>query len=110
MCETATSISLYEGSTSKTFAAEVTNPLGYPLKNVQVIFALEGEGSLAGDSPLSAARGRTDETGTVVVSFNRPAGSKGRLGASLKAECPLDAAQIRLRLIAVTPDLQQTRH
>ena len=105
MSETRTSVSLYEGSASKVFAAEVTNPLGSPLRDVEVVFVLEGEGSLAGDAPASAAGGRTDETGSVVVSFNRPAGSKGRLGGNLRARCPIDAARIRLRLVAVTPEL-----
>ena len=101
MCETATVVSLHENSLSKTFAAEVTNTLGAPLKDVEVVFTQQGEGSLGGDSAVSVAGGRTDETGSAVVSLKRPAGSKGRVATRITAECSVDAAQIRLRLVAV---------
>ena len=106
MCETTTSVSLHEGTAKKVFTAEVTNALGSPVKDAKVAFVLEGAGSLSADALVSIVQGRTDEVGFVRVSFNRPTGSAGRLGASLKAECMIDDAQIRLRLVAVTSDLK----
>jgi hypothetical protein len=103
MCETATSVSLFEGSASKLYAAEVTNHFGSPLKDVEVAFVLEGEGSLAGDAPVRTVEGRTDAMGDALISFNRLAGSAGRLAASLRVQCPVEAAHIRLRLVALRP-------
>ena len=110
MRETATSVSLYEGTTSKVFAAEVTNPLGGPLRDVEVVFLLEGEGSLATDTPVSLVGGRTDGLGCASISFNRPAGAQGHLGGCLRAQCPVDVGQIRLRLVAVTAAHSSDRH
>jgi hypothetical protein len=104
MCETTTPVSLHEGSARKVFTAEVTNALGSPVKDVEIAFVLDGAGSLSGDSLVSTTQGRTDEMGSAKVSFIRPAGLAGRLGANLKAQCPIDDAQIRLRLVAVTSE------
>jgi hypothetical protein len=104
MRETATSISLYEGTASKIFAAEVTNPLGIPVKDVEVLFLLDGEGSLAADTPVSSVGGRTDGLGCASISYNRLSGVGGRIGASLKAQCPVDVGQIRLRFVAMTAE------
>jgi hypothetical protein len=89
---------------SKVFAAEVTNPLGIPVKNVEVLFVLDGEGSLAADTPVSSAGGRTDGLGCASISYNRPSGVDGRIGASLKALCATDVGQIRLRFLAMTAE------
>lgn len=102
MREKVTSVSLHEGSTSKVFAAEVTNALGMPVKNIEVVFSLDGEGSLASDTRVSSVVGRTDGLGCASISFNRMAGLEGRVQASLTAECPFDVDRIRLRLVAVT--------
>jgi hypothetical protein len=104
MREKATSVSLHEGTASKIFAAEVTNPLGIPVKDVEVLFVLDGEGSLAADTSVSSIEGRTDGLGRASISYNRPSGVGGRLGAYLKAQCPAEVGQIRLRFVAMTAD------
>jgi hypothetical protein len=102
MRKKVTSVSLYEGSTSKVFSAEVTNSLGMPVKNVEVVFSLDGEGSLAADIRVSTVVGRTDGLGCAAISFNRMDGPHGRVEASLTAACPFDVDAIRLRLVSVT--------
>src|SRR5687767_9661460 len=103
MPEAAIAVSLYEGTASKVFDAEVTNALGSPLKDVEVIFALGGEGSLAADAPVSSVASRTDGLGRATISFNRLAGEEGHLGAHLSARCPMEVGQIRLRLVGLRP-------
>jgi hypothetical protein len=101
MQERATSVSLREGATTKIFAAEVTNQIGNPLKNVQVVFLLSGEGSLAADGPVSSIVAQTDGLGCASVSFNRPHGVEGRIGGSLITQCTAGVGDIRVRLVAM---------
>ena len=104
MYETAISVSLHEGTARKIFDAEVTNALGRPLKDVEVVFALGGEGSLAADTPVSSLGSRTDGLGRASISFNRLAGEEGRLGAHLVAQCAIEVGQIRFRLVGLTAE------
>jgi hypothetical protein len=104
MRETIISVSLHEGTASKVLSAEVVNPFGHPLKDLEVVFLLDGEGSLAADTAVSWVGGRTDGLGRASISFNRLSGQRGDLDARLTAQCPVDAGQIRLRLIAMRPE------
>ena len=100
MQERATSVLLREGAASKLFAAEITNSIGNPVRNVEVMFLLSGDGSLAADSHVSSLVARTDSIGCAMVSVNRPSGVEGALAASLSVQCPTGAGAIRLRLVA----------
>ena len=106
MRETVISVSLHEGTTSKLLAAEVVNVLGGPSKDLEVVFSLDGEGSLAADAPVSSVGLRTDGLGRACVSFNRLSGQKGDLGGRLKAQCHVDVGKIRFRLLALATELR----
>ena len=101
MQDRATSVLLREGVASKVYAAEVTNRIGNPLKGVEVTFRLNGGGSLAAGDPVSSIVTRTDGLGSAFISFNRPYGVDGCIGASLTAHCQTGVGDIRLRLVAI---------
>jgi hypothetical protein len=100
MNETTTPVSLKDGASCKTFAAELTGQRGQPLKGVEVTFVLEGDGSLAADAQVKRLGCRTDGLGRAAISFNR-LDVRGDMGAVLRAACECEAT-LHLRLLAMT--------
>ena len=104
MTETFISVSLHDGTLSKVFTADVAGSQGQPLEGVEVVFVLDGEGSLAADKPLTRFGRSSDTLGHASVSFNRLRGENGDLSAVLRAQCLDDVRNLRLRLFSMTAD------
>lgn len=109
MGETSVSISLHDGILSKTFAAEVTGKRGQPLKGVEVIVRLDGEGSLASGYPEHRLSAATDGLGRVSIALNRPPGQQGNIEGQLKVECPVEDGDVHMRFVGMTSENSRQR-
>jgi hypothetical protein len=107
MSEKSASISLHQGILRKTFAVEVLGKLGYPMKDVDIVIMLGGEGSLDAERPVTRVDARTDGIGRASISYCRLAHESGDLGGELRAACPAEVADLQVHLVSVTPDVRR---
>jgi hypothetical protein len=103
MGETSLSVSLGDGITSKTFAAEVTGKRGQPLKGVEVFVSLHGDVHL-GSEHRDQFSSATDGLGRVAIVLLRPPASSGPVEGQLHVHCPHDEGSIQMRFVCMTAE------
>jgi hypothetical protein len=103
MDETSLTVSLGDGITSKTFAAEVTGKRGQPLKGVEVFVSLSGDMHLAAEHRDQFSRA-TDGLGRVAIVLLRTPESSGPVEGQLRVHCPDDESNIQMRFVCMTSE------
>lgn len=106
MGETSLSVSLGDGITSKTFAAEVTGHRGQPLKGVEVFVSLHGDVRLESEH-IDQFSSATDGLGRVSIVLLRPPELSGPVEGQLHVHCPHDEGSIQMRLVCMTAETRQ---
>jgi hypothetical protein len=103
MGEASLSVSLGDGITSKTFAAEVTGRRGQALKGVEVFVSLNGDMRLDSGhrDQFSTA---TDGLGRVAIVLLRPPESSGPVEGQLHVQCQHDEGSIQMRFVCMTAE------
>jgi hypothetical protein len=104
MGATSLAVSLGEGISSKTFAAEVTGRRGQPLRGVEVFVSLDGDVSLANDHEEHQFSGATDGLGRVAIVLNRPPESAGHVAGQVHVHCQEDEGSIQMRFVCMVAE------